>query len=68
MTGTATHREPDELDSIPVHELSRLLGLGRGTTYAHLADGTIPATRVGRRWIVSRSVIKAWLDTCRQDA
>jgi excisionase family DNA binding protein len=38
-----------------------LLGRSVDTTYVYLADGTIPAKRVGRRWIVSRARLDTWL-------
>jgi excisionase family DNA binding protein len=30
-----------------------------------LRDGTIPAERVGRRWVISRRRLHAWLDGVR---
>ncbi len=48
-------------DVLSVAETARVLGLSVNTTYAYLADGTIPGRRVGRRWIVSRARIDAWL-------
>ncbi len=46
----------------PVDEVAQLLSLSRGITYASLRDGTIPAERVGRRWVISRRRLHAWLD------
>jgi excisionase family DNA binding protein len=37
-----------------VHEVSVLLGLSVGSTYALVRDGTIPAFRLGGRWAISR--------------
>ena len=45
-----------------VEEVAQLLSLSRGITYASLRDGTIPAERVGRRWVISRRRLHAWLD------
>lgn len=45
-----------------VEEVAELLDLSRGITYASLKDGTIPAERVGRRWVISRRRLHAWLD------
>jgi len=45
-----------------VEEVAELLDLSRGSTYASLRDGTIPAERVGRRWVISRRRLHAWLD------
>jgi excisionase family DNA binding protein len=45
-----------------VEEVAELLSLSRGVTYQSLRDGTIPAERVGRRWVISRRRLHAWLD------
>jgi excisionase family DNA binding protein len=45
-----------------VDEVARLLSLSRAGTYALLQDGTIPAERVGTRWVISRRRLHAWLD------
>ena len=45
-----------------VDEVAQLLSLSRGITYASLRDGTIPAERVGRRWVISRRRLHTWLD------
>jgi excisionase family DNA binding protein len=45
-----------------VQELSDLLGLGLGLTYAALQNGEIPARKVGSRWVISKAAIHAWLD------
>jgi excisionase family DNA binding protein len=38
------------------------LGLDRNTVYKHLHDGTIPAVRLGRRWLISERRLAEWLD------
>jgi len=48
-------------DVLSVADAAQLLGLSINTTYTYLADGTIPGRRVGRRWIVSRARLHAWL-------
>lgn len=45
-----------------VDEVAQVLSLSRGITYASLRDGTIPAERVGKRWVISRRRLHAWLD------
>lgn len=45
-----------------VDEVAYLLNLSRGVTYECLRDGTIPAERVGRRWVISRRRLHDWLD------
>ena len=46
-----------------VVEVAQLLSLSRGTAYALVRDGTIPALRLGGRWVVPRSRFHAWLDS-----
>ncbi|PWU48892.1 hypothetical protein DLJ46_10635 [Micromonospora globispora] len=45
-----------------VREVAKLLGLSLGSTYALVRDGTIPATRLGGRWLIPRNRFHAWLD------
>jgi excisionase family DNA binding protein len=44
-----------------VDEVAELLGLSRGLTYDLIRAGTIPAERLGRRWIIPRARLDAWL-------
>jgi excisionase family DNA binding protein len=44
-----------------VYTVAELLGLSRGLTYDLVRAGTIPAERVGRRWIIPRARRDAWL-------
>jgi len=46
-----------------VREVARLLGLSLGTTYALVRDGSIPATRLGGRWVIPKQRFHSWLDT-----
>lgn len=46
-----------------VPEVAQLLSLARGTAYALVRDGTIPALRLGGRWVVPRTRFHAWLDS-----
>jgi excisionase family DNA binding protein len=45
-----------------VDEAAHLLGLSRGIAYQYVRDGVIPAQRVGRRWLIPRKRLHAWLD------
>ena len=45
-----------------VDEVAQLLSLSRGGVYALLRDGTLPAERVRRHWVISRRRLHAWLD------
>jgi excisionase family DNA binding protein len=47
---------------LTVKQTAHLLGLSLNTTYAYLADGSLPfGKRVGRRWIIPRARLDAWL-------
>lgn len=46
-----------------VVEVAQLLSLSRGTAYALVRDGTIPALRLGNRWVIPRTRFHAWLDS-----
>jgi excisionase family DNA binding protein len=45
-----------------VEEVAALLGIARGVAYESVRSGEIPATRVGRRWLIPRRRFHAWLD------
>jgi excisionase family DNA binding protein len=45
-----------------VDEIAALLGIARGVAYEAVRDGSIPATRVGRRWLIPRKRFHEWLD------
>jgi excisionase family DNA binding protein len=51
-----------------VKEVAQLLGLNLGGTYALVKDGTIPARRVGSRWLISKQRFHAWLDGLADDS
>jgi excisionase family DNA binding protein len=45
-----------------VQEVAHLLGLALSGTYTLIREGTIPAIRMGGRWLVPKSRFHAWLD------
>ena len=45
-----------------VDQVAALLGIARGVAYESVRNGEIPATRIGRRWLVPRKRFHAWLD------
>jgi excisionase family DNA binding protein len=51
-----------EVLTYSVDEVAALLGIARGVAYESVRNGEIPATRVGRRWLVPRKRFHAWLD------
>jgi excisionase family DNA binding protein len=44
-----------------VPEAGAILGIGRGLAYQAVRDGTIPALRIGRRWVVPVGALTAML-------
>ena len=50
-----------------VVEVARLLSLSRGTAYSLVRDGTIPALRLGGRWVIPRARFHTWLDSLTDD-
>ncbi|MFI7213135.1 helix-turn-helix domain-containing protein [Micromonospora maritima] len=51
-----------------VREVATLLGLSLGSTYTLVRDGTIPATRLGGRWVIPRARFHAWLEAVTEPA
>jgi excisionase family DNA binding protein len=51
-----------------VKEVAFLLTLSLGNAYELVRDGTIPAERLGRRWVVPRKRFHAWIDRDADDA
>ncbi len=47
-----------------VEEIACRLDIGRLAVYTMLAQGIIPAIRLGRRWIVTRQAFENWERTC----
>ena len=43
-------------------EVASLLGLGRSTVFALLADGELPIVRIGRSVRVPRAALERWID------
>ena len=65
-TESTTHatRPEDASDraAYTVREVALLLGLSRGSTYALIREGRIPALRMSARWIVPKRRFHTWLD------
>jgi excisionase family DNA binding protein len=47
--------------TITVDELAELLAVDRNLVYRGLRSGEIPSVRVGRKFIIYRPAIEAWL-------
>ena len=51
-----------------VEEAIEYTHIPRGTMYMKLEDGTIPATKPGRRWILYQDELDKWLETKRRNS
>jgi excisionase family DNA binding protein len=62
-TGTAipTKRSPDSRLTLRVEEAAALLGISRGLAYELVNRGELPALRLGRRIVVPRVKLEAFL-------
>jgi excisionase family DNA binding protein len=47
--------------TISVEEAARILGISRGTAYAHAHDGSLPTIRLGRRLLVPKAGLEKML-------
>ena len=50
-----------------VDEAAEYLGIPKGTLYMKLADGSIPATKPGKRYCLYRDELDKWLETSRKN-
>ena len=50
-----------------VKEISDLLSLSLGGTYQLVRDGTIPALKLGGRWVIPKKRFHSWLDGLSDD-
>jgi excisionase family DNA binding protein len=41
-----------------VEDAARILGIGRNQAYAAVERGTIPALRMGRRWLIAHATLE----------
>jgi excisionase family DNA binding protein len=46
---------------LTVEEAASALGVSRGSAYAAVRDGSIPAVRIGRRWVVPVAALEELL-------
>src|SRR5512139_1265286 len=50
-----------------VAQVAQLLGLNLGGTYELVRDGTIPARKLGARWVIPKERFHAWLNGIETD-
>jgi excisionase family DNA binding protein len=55
---------PQPSARITVPEIAQRLAIGRLAVYALLEQGTIPAIRLGRRWLITRFAYENWERSC----
>ena len=51
-----------------VEEAIEYTHIPKGTMYMKLEDGTIPATKPGRRWLLYQDELDRWLEANRKNA
>ena len=51
-----------------VEEAIEYTHIPKGTMYMKLEDGTIPATKPGRRWLLYQDELDRWLEANRRNA
>lgn len=49
--------------ALSLHEAARLAGCGRSTLYSAIAAGSLKARKLGRRTLIRRDDLMAWLDS-----
>lgn len=57
-----TSTPPLERAVYTVEDVAVILGLARCIAYARVRDGSIPARKIGHRWVISKVAFHAWLD------
>ena len=50
-----------ETRTVDVPTAAKILGIGRGTAYALIAEGRLPALRLGRRLVVPKAALEKLL-------
>ena len=50
-----------------VQEVAEMLGLALSGTYTLIREGTIPALKIGGRWVIPKARFHNWLDGMQLD-
>jgi excisionase family DNA binding protein len=53
--------------TLTIEETAIALGIGRTAAYAAAASGEIPARRIGRRYVVPKAALEAFLGATSDD-
>ena len=73
--GSASGRgdEPNNAKAVDTHvpmsveEAAEYLGIPKGTLYMKLSEGSIPATKPGKRYCLYRDELDKWLESSRKN-
>jgi excisionase family DNA binding protein len=60
-TEGSTDLPDSERQTYTVRETAAVMGLSLGVTYALLRQGRLPGLRLGKRWVVPRAQLDAFL-------
>ncbi|MGC2660236.1 MAG: helix-turn-helix domain-containing protein [Bryobacteraceae bacterium] len=63
-----TKATPNKKKLLSPHDVAREYGFGVTAVYKMLGSGQMPHIRVGKRYLVPRSAIERWLETCGSSA
>jgi excisionase family DNA binding protein len=64
LNGQAT---TDKHTPMSTDEAAEYLRMPKATLYAKLANGDIPGTKAGKRWLLYRDELDQWLETSRKN-
>ena len=54
-------------DEVMSQEAAEYLGIPKGTLYMKLSEGSIPATKPGKRYCLYRDELDKWLESSRKN-
>ena len=57
-----------ELEILKTKDLQEILGIGRDKAYALMKSDAFPSVKLGKRYIISKADLIAWIDTYKYSA
>jgi excisionase family DNA binding protein len=66
QNGTTQQKRENTHRPMSVEEAAEYTRLPLGTMYQKLAEGIIPGTKPGKRWVIYRDELDKWLDANRK--
>ena len=67
MSSVNNARAVDTHVPMSVEEAAEYLGIPKGTLYMKLSEGSIPATKPGKRYCLYRDELDKWLESSRKN-